>query len=312
MTTGAAGSPTPALLAVIATSVLWGTTGTAATFSTGVGPLATGAASLGIGGLLQALVALPALHAQRTLLRSHLGLVGTGALAVFVYPLTFYSSMHLAGVAVGTVVSLASAPLFAGILEWITTRRPPTRRWFLAAAVGILGAALICTSPGQDGGVGGSDGTSGTVPGVLLGLVAGCSYALYSWVSYRLMVVGVGRGAAMGSVFGLGGVLLVPVLLLTGDPILDSTHNIAVAAYMALIPMFLGYILFGYGLTRLSPSTATTVTLLEPAVAALLAVAVVGERLSVYGWVGMALIGLALVILALPAPGARLRRRGPA
>jgi len=37
------------------TAVLWGTTGTAATLSDGVGPLATGAAALGIGGILQAL-----------------------------------------------------------------------------------------------------------------------------------------------------------------------------------------------------------------------------------------------------------------
>ena len=49
----------PALLAVMTTAVLWGTTGTAATLSDGVGPLATGAAALGIGGILQALIALP-------------------------------------------------------------------------------------------------------------------------------------------------------------------------------------------------------------------------------------------------------------
>ena len=105
-------STTPALAAVTTTAVLWGTTGTAATFSTGVGPLATGAAALGIGGLLQALVALPALKDARRDLWTHRALVLVGAVAVVVYPLTFYSSMHLAGVAVGTVVSLASAPLF--------------------------------------------------------------------------------------------------------------------------------------------------------------------------------------------------------
>jgi len=43
--------------AVTAASALWGTTGTAATFTSGVGPLAIGAAALGIGGVLQALIA---------------------------------------------------------------------------------------------------------------------------------------------------------------------------------------------------------------------------------------------------------------
>ena len=56
-------------------------------------------------------------------------------------------------------------------------------------------------------------------------------------------------------------------------------------------------VLFGVGLPRVQASTATTVTLAEPAVAALLAVWIVGERLPLMGWVGLALIGAVLVIL---------------
>lgn len=306
-------STLPALLAVMTTAVLWGTTGTAATFNEGVGPLATGAAALGVGGILQALIALPDLRRHRNTLRHRWGMVVLGALAVVVYPLTFYSSMHLAGVAVGTVVSLASAPLFAGVLEWVTTRRPPSRRWFLALVPGVIGAVLLGTSHG--GGSGTVD-VDNVLPGVLLGLSAGASYALYSWVSFQLMVTTSGRpvsrGAAMGSVFGLGGVLLLPVLAVTGAPILDSWQNIGVATYMALVPMFLGYVLFGYGLTRLNPSTATTVTLLEPAVAALLAVVVVGEQLSGSGWAGMACVALALVVLVASQPNPASRRRSTA
>lgn len=52
-------------LAVLGSAALWGTTGTAATFAPEVGPLAMGAAALGIGGLLQALIALPALSRAR-------------------------------------------------------------------------------------------------------------------------------------------------------------------------------------------------------------------------------------------------------
>ena len=48
--------------AILVTAVLWGTTGTAATFAPSVGPLAMGAAALGIGGVLQALIALPQLR----------------------------------------------------------------------------------------------------------------------------------------------------------------------------------------------------------------------------------------------------------
>lgn len=74
---------------------------------------------------------------------------------------------------------------------------------------------------------------------------------------------------------------------------------------MALVPMFLGYLLFGIGLARISASTATTVTLIEPAVATLLAVLVVGERLGGTGWAGLALLAAVLVLLVLapPPPG---------
>lgn len=296
------------IAAITATSLLWGTTGTAATFAPGAGPLAIGAAALGIGGLLQAVVAIPALRRAAPGLRARAPLVALGAAAVAVYPLAFYSSMHLAGVAIGSVVSLASAPIASGLLERIVERRPLSGWWALAAGLGIVGAVLLCLAE-----LGAPASSSGeTAAGMLLGLVAGASYALYSWVAHRLITGGVSRAAAMGAVFGGGGILLLPVLAFTGAPLLVSTQSLLVAAYMALVPMFLGYLLFGYGLTRVPPSTATTVTLTEPAIAALLAVVVVGERLSPLGWTGLAVVGAALILLALsPASGGRTARRRP-
>lgn len=276
-------------------SLLWGTTGTAATFAPGVGPLAIGAAALGIGGLLQAAIALPALRRAGTVLRTRVRTVLIGGVAVGVYPLAFYSSMHLAGVAVGSVISLASAPLAAGLLERLVDRSPLSRWWMLAAGLGVAGSAALCESKLD----GPAANVTSTLAGVLLGLVAAAAYATYSWSAHRLIDSGVERSAAMGSVFGIGGALLVPVLLLTGAPLLTSTQNFAVAAYMSLVTMFLGYLVFGFGLTKVSASTATTVTLMEPAVATVLAVLIVGERLTPLGWIGLCVIGLALLILAL-------------
>ncbi len=51
------GYPVGAVL-VLAASILWGTTGTAATFAPDVSPIAIGATAMGFGGLLQALIAL--------------------------------------------------------------------------------------------------------------------------------------------------------------------------------------------------------------------------------------------------------------
>ncbi|MFC0581127.1 EamA family transporter [Micrococcoides hystricis] len=64
----------------------------------------------------------------------------------------------------------------------------------------------------------------------------------------------------------MGGVLLIPRLVSTGVPLLATTQAFPVDAYKALIPRFRGYLLFGYGLTRVPASTATTITLTEAAV----------------------------------------------
>jgi len=135
---------------------------------------------------------------------------------------------------------------------------------------------------------------------VALGLAAGTTYALYTWAAHRLIGRGVSSRAAMGAVFGLGGLLLLPVLLITGAPLVASWSNAAVGAYMALIPMFTGYLLFGWALAHVPATTATTLTLLEPAIATLLAVTIVGEHLPAAGWAGLTLIAGCLVILTAP------------
>ncbi|MEO7125048.1 MAG: EamA family transporter [Nakamurella sp.] len=287
--------------AITLASLLWATTGTAATFAPSVGPLAIGAAALGIGGLLQAVVAPLALKRAAPLLRANLGTVMAGAVAVGIYPLAFYSSMHFAGVAIGTVVSLASAPVISGLLEKLVDGKPLGAWWMLSAALGVVGCVMLCTSDL----LGRTSDLAPTVTGIALGLIAGVSYATYAWAAHRLMGRGIGRSAAMGSVFGGGGLLLMPVLFITGAPIIASTESFLVTTYMVLVTMFLGYLLFGYGLTKVPASTATAITLIEPAGATVLAVLIVGERLSALGWLGLAMFAAVLLVLALaPAPSA--------
>lgn len=136
-------------------------------------------------------------------------------------------------------------------------------------------------------------------------MVAGLTYALYSFAARRVMHGGVPRGPAMGALFGLGGILLVPVLLATGASVLATPQALGVTAYMAIVPMFAGYLLFGAGLWRLRSSTATTLSLAEPLVAAILAVLVVHERLPMLGWVGVGLIGCCLLVVVVKTTPSR-------
>lgn len=251
---------------------------------------------MGIGGLLQAVYAAGHIMDQRRGLVERWRLVSLAAAAVAVYPLAFYSSMHLSGVAIGTVVSIGSAPVAAALIERFADHKPLTRRWLLGAALGVAGAGLLSLA-GHSSSGSESVGPWASTAGILLGLVAGGTYALYSWAAHRLIGGGITSRAAMGAVFGIGGLLLMPVLAVTGGPLLESWTNFSVGAYMALVPMFAGYVLFGWGLARIRASTATGISLLETVVAAVLAVLVVGERLPALGWLGAAVVLGSLFIL---------------
>lgn len=281
--------------ALVLASLLWGTTGTAASFMpASVSPIAIGASTMTIGGLL-----LFAFSARRALMAvrdaaSRRWLV-VGAIGVFTYPLAFYSSMDLAGVAIGNVVSLGTGPIFAALLEWVFDRRPPSVLWAACTSVALVGIALLS--------LGGEPGDApALVPGVLLGLAAGLAYALYTYCSSRGIRAGQSSRGVMGGMFGLGAVALSPVFLLFGAPLLQSAETVGIAGYLALGPMFVAYLLFGIGMRTLRSSTATTITLLEPLVATILAVVVVGERLGIVGWAGLALILVAVTVLATARP----------
>lgn len=290
--------------ALVLASFLWGTTGTAASFlPDAVSPIAIGASTMTVGGALLFLFSRRASIAALRDPAARRWLV-VGALGVLVYPLAFYSAMDQAGVAIGNVVALGSGPIFAAILEWLWERHRLSPRWLVCAAIAIAGVALLSTGRMSD-----SAGGENVALGVGLGLLAGFAYALYTYASTRALATGHDGRGVMGGMFGLGAVLLAPVLLATGAPLLGGPSSVAIAGYLAIGPMFLAYLLFGFGLRSIRSSVATTVTLIEPLVATLLAILIVGERLSWLGWIGFSLIliGVALLVSA-RQPG---KRTGP-
>jgi len=286
--------------ALVASSVLWGTTGTAASFlPDDVSPLAIGASTMAVGGILLFLVSAKAAVGAIADRESRRWLL-IGAIGVVVYPLAFYSAMDQAGVAIGNVVALGSGPVFAALFEWIWERRGLSTRWLVATAIAVAGIALLSAGRHQD------DSSEGNriVTGVLLGLLAGVAYALYTYASSRAIAVGHSGRSVMGGMFGIGAIALLPVLLLLGAPLLQSAQTASIAAYLAVGPMFVAYLLFGYGVTRMRSSIVTTVTLLEPVVATILAVIVVGERLEPVGWLGLVFVltGVTVLVTARQSP----------
>ncbi|WP_141693171.1 DMT family transporter [Thioclava sp. SK-1] len=297
------------VVAILFSAIVWGTTGTAATFAPDVSAAAIGAAAMGVGGIAQALVAARGIAQSRTVLWHQRRFLVIGAVSVAIYPLAFYGAMRLAGVTVGTVITIGSAPLLSALIEYFLDRRHLTVRWSIGAFVGLIGMGMICIAENPSHGdmVDGGNMLLGTC----LGLIGGLTYALYSWSARKMMLQGTRSSIAMGATFGLGGILLMPVLFMTGGPFLASWTNAFVGIYMAAVPMFLGYLAFGFGLARVPASMATVITLLEPVVAAVLAVLIIGERLPNIGWIGVGLVVGCLVIITMPPPRQRRPRATP-
>ena len=144
-------------------------------------------------------------------------------------------------------------------------------------------------------------------PEFFSGLVAGAGYALFTFASGAVIRGGHSGRATMGAAFGLAAVPLAMVLLVVGAPLVATPTAAAIALYLAIWPMFVAYLFFAIGVRSLASSTVTVITLLEPLVATLLAVLIVGERLDVVGWVGLVLILVGVSVLS----SARQQRSAP-
>lgn len=281
------------LMLVLVAAVFWGTTGTAAFFlGTDVSPLAIGAATMGIGGVI--LAVLGGGHTRRVIRdRSSVLWWMLGSLGVVVYPLTFYWGMSQAGIAVGNVIALGLGPITVAVLEWAIGKSRPATIWWMSSAIALAGIALMASAKVELGG-----GRPGNIPlGIALAVIAGVSYGLFTYAFGRLIERGHHPRGVIGAVFGAGSVPLLVVLGFTGAGLVATLPQAGLVAYLVIGPMVIAYLAFSKALVVLRSSTVATIALAEPVVAALMAVVVVGERLGPLAVAGGLLVLVAIAIL---------------
>ena len=295
------GAPTgPAVAAVLAAAVLFGTTGTAQALGPdGTSPLGVGAARLAVGGLALLLV-LPlvdgSVRAAAGLWRTPVGLLAGTCTAL--YQVCFFAAVERAGVALGTLVTIGSGPVFAGLLGAVLLRERVEASWLLATGTCVGGLALLSLA-------GGGDGAADPV-GLALALSSGAAYAAYTVAAKRCMRAGRRPADVMASAFALGGLLLLPLLVTQPTAWLATPGGWLLAAYLGLVTTTAAYLLFGRGLAVLAAGPVTTLVLAEPLVATALGVGVLGERLPLPG-----VVGAGLVLLGLALQGVASTRRRP-
>jgi DME family drug/metabolite transporter len=280
----------PAVAAVLGAAVLFGTTGTAQALGPdGTSPLGVGAVRLAVGGLALLLVLQlvgGSTRAATRLWRTPVGLVAGVCTAL--YQVCFFAAVDRAGVALGTLVTIGSGPVFAGLLGAVLLRERVEASWLVATGTCVGGLALLSLAGGRDGAV--------EPTGLLLALTSGAAYAAYTVAAKQCMHAGGQPADVMASAFALGGLLLLPLLATQPLAWLASPDGWALAAYLGLVTTTAAYLLFGRGLAVLAAGPVTTLVLAEPLVATALGVGVLGERLPALGRAGAGLVlgGLAL------------------
>jgi DME family drug/metabolite transporter len=223
-----------------------------------------------------------------------------GGVGVAVYTPLFFVAVDRAGVAIGTVVAIASGPFFAAGLDWTFRRVMPTVAWLRGTVVTVVGVSVLIVSVD-------SGGTGVDLLGVVAALAAGFGYATYSVSSKATMERGLPSTIALAIPFTIGVVVVSTMSVGESASWLTTSAGLAMALYLGIVATGLAYVLFGYGLRRLTSATAVTLVLAEPLTAALLAVVVLDESIPVTGWLGVAVVMSGLVLVGRSALEARHR-----
>jgi hypothetical protein len=198
----------------------------------------------------------------------------------------------------GSVVTMATpifVLLFGRLLEGVAI---PPRAWG-GIALAVAGVLLLSLR-------GSGDGLNVSDPSRLLGMVAligaGATWALYSSLG-RPLVAAIGASRAIGLTAALALIFITPVavleLLIGGIDLAAATTPAALGAvaYLAIAATAIGWSVWYRGYAAAAPRVAAGALFLQPLVAALLGVGLLGEVVDTTLFAGAALLlgGVALI-----------------
>ncbi|MFD7628128.1 DMT family transporter [Streptomyces sp. NPDC059851] len=298
-------SPAPGrgLLSLVIAGVAWGTAGAAASLlylASDLGPLAlTFWRCAGGLAVLLGVLAVRRVLTVRRVRRSRPrrataaprpsagSLVGTGLLFT-VFQAAYFAAVQETGLAVGTVVTLGAGPVLIAVGAWYRMGERLGAGGVAAVAGALAGLAVLV--------LGGGSGAVRPL-GVGWALVSAAGYA-----GMTLRARALGRRGAAGDPLvttawsaAVGALCLLPLAAVEG--LLPHTAEpgrvLWLLVYVATVPTALAYALYFTGAAVVRAATVSVIMLIEPVSAAVIAVLVLGERLT-----GAVALGTVLLLSA--------------
>lgn len=279
-----------AVLTVLMSGLLFGTTGTAAVLAdVNASSTAIAAARLAIGALGLIVVAILQREWADLVALWRRPRVWIMGVAVAAYMGFFFLAVALGGASVASLVSISLSPVLTGTIARLFGKPWPGRVWVVSTTLAVIGVALLSAPTGIGSG-------SDRVFGALAAVVASAAYALYTVLGAKLVDEAHHATDALAASFSIGAVILLPFLFLD-SAWLFTGRGIALALWLGVAATTLSYVMFGVGITHLAPGIVATMLLSEPALATLLGVVVLDEPMAFRGWIGCALIVIGLVMV---------------
>jgi len=227
---------------------------------------ADGADPLAIALWRTTIVATLLLPAARPIGRRDAALVALAGVCLAAHFVTWFASLATISVMRSTVL-VCLGPLWTGLMEWAFYRERPRRAYWVGLAVAVPGVALLA----------GTDGSPASLAGDGLATVGGMLSAAYLVIGRSVRArVGIGTYAPLVCV--AAALSLLPIVVATGTSVVGfPAATWAAIVGLALGPQMLGHNGYNYALRYMSAATVSTVVLLEPVGATLLAAAFLGE-----------------------------------
>ena len=278
---------------MLGAALLWGTIGPAQVLSADhIDPAALAGWRHVVGGVALCALALgdPAGLRRLRERRVLVAVVLAGAVGA-AYQVSFLSAVSLTGAAMGTVVGVATVPLFCGLTGLWQDRVRPGRSWLIGSALAVAGSCLLLL-PGA--------GPRVDPAGLACGVAAGALFAVYTAAAKRLGETGIPVYAGTGASMLGGGLLLAPMMVTDVGGLADA-GVVGVILWLGLATTGAAYALYARGLRTVSTTVAGTLSLGEPLAAALLSTTLLGEHLGGLEWAACATILAGLVLTSRPS-----------
>ena len=282
--------PATGLLNLVISGLLWGTgglTGSLLSRTAGLSAISVAACRLTAGGVLIVVFLTmtgrrwPAGRAAWT------RITAIGVLAA-IFQSCYFTAVALTSVPLATLVTIGAAPVIVLGADRMTGRR--TGR-FAAATTGlaVTGLGLLVGLPS-------GFGETAVLASAGMAVLAAAGFAAVTLAGSR-PVPGLDDLTVTGFGFTIGGLALMPVAQLAGGiGFRPSLAAIGLLVALGTGPTAVAYTLYFRGLRSAAASTAALLSLLEPLTGTVLAAVLLGERLSVTGIAGAAIIAAAVLL----------------